>query len=71
LEEVTILSKLSQTMAVYCPSSGSWKYVPFYTTTEEAGAYGSYGNAIVGGVNCYYPLGPASNGYATDLKVIK
>lgn len=65
------MSKLSQTMGVYCPSTGGWKYVPFYTTTDEAGAYGAYGAAIVGGVNCYYPLGPAGNTYQTDLKVIK
>ena len=65
------MSKLSQTMQVYCPSTGDWKQVPFYTTTEEAGAYGAYGEAIVGGVTCYYPLGPAGNAYQTDLKVIK
>ena len=54
-------------MAVYCPSTGGWKYVPFYTTQEEAAAYGAYGAAQAGGVDCYYPLGPAGNAYQTDL----
>ena len=65
------MAQYAQTLAVYCPSVGYWKYVPFYTTLEEAAAYGSYGVAIVAGSECYYPLGYPGNGYQTDLTVVK
>lgn len=65
------MAKYAQTLAVYCPSSSSWKYVPFYSTTTEAGAYGAYGVAIVSNNECYYPLGPAGNAFQTDLVVVK
>lgn len=68
------MSKLSQTMKMV---SGSTTYtIPFYTTTAEAGAYGTYGNANVGGTECYYCLGTGAavatgSGIKTPLKVVK
>lgn len=42
--------------------SGSTTYqIPFYTTTTEAGAYGTYGAANVGGTACYYGLGTGTD----------
>lgn len=67
------MSKLSQTMKMV---SGSTTYnVPFYTTTGEASAYGTYGKAVVGGTTCYYGLGTGTDaahgsGVKTPLKVI-
>ena len=67
------MSKLSQTMKMV---SGSTTYnVPFYTTTGEASAYGTYGTANVGGTTCYYGLGTGADaahgsGVKTPLKVI-
>ena len=49
------MSKLSTTMKMV---SGSTSYqISFYTTTEEASAYGTYGIAEVDGTKCYYGLG--------------
>ena len=66
-----VMAQLAQVLQVYSPSKSAWENVPLYTTTEEAGAYGAYGAAQAGGVDCYYPLGPAGNAYQTDLIVIK
>lgn len=53
------MSKLSQTMKMV---SGSTTYqIPFYTTTTEAGAYGTYGAANVGGTACYYGFGTGTD----------
>lgn len=68
------MSKVSQTMKMV---SGSTTYqVPFYTTTGEAGAYGTYGTAKVGSTTCYYGLGTGADaahgsGVKTPLKVVK
>ena len=68
------MSKLSQTMKMV---SGSTTYqVPFFTTTGEAGIYGTYGQANVGGTTCYYGLGTGAavatgSGIKTPLKVVK
>ena len=64
------MAKLTKTLTV-----GN-KAVSFYSTANEALAYGTYGNAIVDGVSAYYALGAGSStatgsGVVTGLRVMK